>query len=164
MIAMRPPLLPVVSLFALLVAGCPTPTQYGGPIAVDTDGFAARMAWLCHWGVHGGQDQACFDPHAGEKESAARDQPDAATPAMARPVAAERSKAEPTPTPADKPASTDAGAPEARVRDEGDAGGPEPNTEAGVETKPEKPEGDDVVPPEEPSWPPESPEGQNVKR
>lgn len=106
--AMRPILLPLVSLLGLLVAGCPTPTQYGGPIAVDTDGFAARMAWLCHWGVHGGQEQACFDPHAKAKESA-RDQADAGAPVKTR-AADDHAKAEGSAKPVEKPAATDGGA------------------------------------------------------
>jgi len=44
----------------LVLPGCPTPTQYGGPIAVDTAGFARRMAWLCHWGMQGAKASACL--------------------------------------------------------------------------------------------------------
>jgi hypothetical protein len=43
-----------------LLPGCPTPTQYGGPIAVDTKGFAVRMQWLCRWGMQGAKASACM--------------------------------------------------------------------------------------------------------
>jgi hypothetical protein len=37
------------ALFVAFVAttGCPTPTQYGGPIPIDTSGFEARARMLC---------------------------------------------------------------------------------------------------------------------
>jgi hypothetical protein len=51
--------LAIVAMLALL-PGCPTPTQYGGPIAVDTAGFAVRMQWLCRWGMQGAKASACL--------------------------------------------------------------------------------------------------------
>jgi hypothetical protein len=34
----------------LLLTGCPSPTQYGGPIPVDHHGLAQRMGLLCRAG------------------------------------------------------------------------------------------------------------------
>jgi hypothetical protein len=43
----RAPLIAAV----LCVTGCPTPTQYGGPIPVDTSGFEARARILSAAGL-----------------------------------------------------------------------------------------------------------------
>ena len=54
---MRPALLLVI---LALLSGCPAPVQYGGPIAVDREGFASRMAWLCRWGMEGANASTCL--------------------------------------------------------------------------------------------------------
>ncbi len=40
---------PVIVL-CLGLTGCPTPTQYGGPIPVDHQGLAQRMGLICQPG------------------------------------------------------------------------------------------------------------------
>ncbi len=47
-------------LFCPALVGCPTPTQYGGPIYVDQQGFDARMQVLC--GMGRGPGQGCAEP------------------------------------------------------------------------------------------------------
>jgi hypothetical protein len=58
----------ILLLFLVVLPGCPTPTQYGGPIAVDTEGFAVRMAWLCRWGMSGANASACFQELSQQQE------------------------------------------------------------------------------------------------
>jgi hypothetical protein len=42
---------------------CPAPTQYGGPIAVDANGFAARARLLCDARLADHASETCaFDP------------------------------------------------------------------------------------------------------
>lgn len=77
-----------------LLAGCPTPTQYGGPIAVDTQGFAARMQWLCRWGMQGAKASACL-AEAQQPEAEAQDA--AAGPQEPAPAASEGTAAAPAP-------------------------------------------------------------------
>ncbi len=40
----------VLPAVCLMLTGCPTPTQYGGPIPINTAGMDQRMAWVCGMG------------------------------------------------------------------------------------------------------------------
>lgn len=52
-----------VLVVALLIAGCAPPRQYEGDIPINKTGFAARMQWLCGWGLHGASGEvACLPP------------------------------------------------------------------------------------------------------
>ena len=40
----------VLPVLGLWLAGCPTPTQYGGPIPINPAGMDERIAWVCGLG------------------------------------------------------------------------------------------------------------------
>ena len=40
----------VLPVLCLWLAGCPTPTQYGGPIPINPAGIEERIAWVCGLG------------------------------------------------------------------------------------------------------------------
>lgn len=151
--AMRRHLLMLVPILGLAVAGCPTPTQYGGPIAVDTEGFAARMAWLCRWGVHDGNDQGCFDPKAKGAERAAEQEADAGGP-----IESDRSERR-SATRTVRIEGVDASVAERRGDDAGAMEAQAAAPEASVETPSAEPEPDPY--PEEPQEPepPAPPDG-----
>ena len=40
----------VLPAVCLMLLGCPTPTQYGGPIPINPAGIEERIAWVCGLG------------------------------------------------------------------------------------------------------------------
>jgi hypothetical protein len=47
---------------AVVTFACPTPTQYGGPIAVSEGGLAPRLRQLCRAGLASRSDPVCAPP------------------------------------------------------------------------------------------------------